>query len=112
MSPDAHPQPGNPADPANSPRPPRPGEPAHESSRDPTVPPSAAKPVRRRRWPRRVGIAAAIIVVLLAVLVAFAPAIASQRSVWGFGLSVANDKLVGVLQADDVSLSWSGPTTI
>ena len=65
-------------------------------------------PVRRkrRRWPRRLGIAVLALVVLLALVVGFAPQIASTQAVSGFAVSVLNDRLMGKLELDGLSLSW------
>lgn len=72
--------------------------------------PSAKK--RKARWGRRLGVLALFLVVLLGVVVGFAPQIASLPTVYGYGLSMANDMLEGNIAIDGLALSWGGPIEV
>ena len=73
---------------------------------------TAAPPRQRARWKRRLAITLLIVLVLLAVLVGFAPTIASTSAVYNGILGAVNSNLQGKLQVDELHLSWGGPIAI
>lgn len=62
----------------------------------------------KRRWLRRIILAAVLLVIVLVVLVMFAPTILSSDSGRAFVLGVVNDRIVGRVEADSLTLSWGG----
>lgn len=73
------------------------------------------KPVAKRkcrRWLRRLGFTFAALIVLLLILVAALPMIASTPSAVQYGLSIANGGIRGRIDLQRLSLSWFGPTEI
>ena len=78
----------------------------------PPAEPAAAPTKRPRRWVRRLALGALVLLLLLAVLIGFAPAIASTPTVCNTILSVVNGRLQGTLQVEGLSLAWGGPTEI
>lgn len=74
--------------------------------------PSAASPRRKSRWMRRMGIVLGVAVVLLALLVVFAPTIASLPAVHKTAIAYVNGRLKGEVGIESLSLTWGGPTEI
>ncbi len=71
------------------------------------------RPARpRRRWRRRLAIGFLILLVLLIVLIGSAPYIASTQAVSTYAISFVNDRLMGSIRLQKLSLSWGGPISI
>ncbi len=70
----------------------------------------ATKPVvrKKRRWFRRLALGFAILLVLLLVVVGFAPQLAGLPPMRAAVLAIVNSKLRGTVRLDDYSLSWTG----
>lgn len=75
----------------------------------PATPPPAR---RRRRWVRRLAVGVLVCVVIVALLIGFAPAIVSLPPVHNTILAVVNGKLQGTVAVEGLSLSWRGPLEI
>ncbi|MHC4909994.1 MAG: hypothetical protein ACYTF9_09770, partial [Planctomycetota bacterium] len=66
----------------------------------------------RRRWLRRVLIAVPVLLVLLGVLVAFAPIILSQGAARAIIADILDGEMNAAVSIDTATLSWDGPQTI
>lgn len=75
----------------------------------PATPPPAR---RRRRWVRRLAVGVLVCVLILALLIGFAPAIVSLPPVHNAILAVVNGRLQGTIAVEGLSLSWRGPLEI
>ncbi|HEY3245736.1 MAG TPA: hypothetical protein VGM03_20515 [Phycisphaerae bacterium] len=74
--------------------------------------PQVAPAPPRRHWGRRILATVGVLLVLVAALVGFAPAIASSRAGSQFILGRVNGGLAGRVQLDRLAVSWRGPTQL
>lgn len=75
-------------------------------------PGSVGAPRRKRRWRRRILIAAIGVAVVLIVLVVLAPYLLSTDAGTRFVIGQLNDSIKGRASVADLSTSWGGPTEI
>ncbi|MDB5302171.1 MAG: hypothetical protein JWO87_3834, partial [Phycisphaerales bacterium] len=86
-------------------------DPSREPTRQPVPDPQGKKPAgpapRKRRWVRRVAIIAGVLLLLIALLIALIPTIASTGAARSYVVKTVNERLNGKVEIADWSIGWT-----
>ncbi|MDB5172160.1 MAG: hypothetical protein JWN51_933 [Phycisphaerales bacterium] len=86
-------------------------DPSREPTRQPVPDPQGKKPAgpapRKRRWVRRLAIVAGVLLLLVALLIALIPTIASTGAARSYVVKTVNERLNGKVEIADWSIGWT-----